>query len=189
MLTAHDPLPATPARVLVAGNSGAGKTTLCARIAALLDLPRIELDALHHGPGWTPRPEFAADVEAFSTGPEWVTEWQYGAVRPLLAERADLLVWLDLPRTTVMRRVTARTLRRRIRRERLWNGNIEPPLRTIFVEPDHIVRFAWRTHGTSARRVRDLAADPPESLHVVRLRSPREVDTWVAGPLRAVAPH
>ena len=52
-------------------------------------------------------------------------------VRANVADRADLMVWLDLPRATVMRQVTARTLRRRLTRQELWNGNVEPPLRTI----------------------------------------------------------
>lgn len=60
-----------------------------------------------------------------------VTEWQYGVVRDQLADRADLVVWLDLPRRSVMRQVVTRTVRRRFRREVLWNGNIEPPLHRI----------------------------------------------------------
>src|SRR5215211_6534429 len=103
LLRDADPLPRRPTRVLVAGTSGSGKTTLAGIVAGTLALPRIELDALHHGPGWTIRPAFEADVERFSSGPAWVTEFQYAAVRDLLLERADLLVWLDLPRPVVMR--------------------------------------------------------------------------------------
>lgn len=50
MLCADDPLPGRSGRVLVAGTSGAGKTTLARRTAAVLDIPHIELDALYHGP-------------------------------------------------------------------------------------------------------------------------------------------
>jgi adenylate kinase family enzyme len=99
----------------VAGTSGAGKTTLAARIGGILQIGHTEIDALFHGPDWVPRPSFRADVERLAAGPEWVTEWQYDAVRGLLADRADLLVWLDLPRRTVMRQVMARTLGRKWR--------------------------------------------------------------------------
>lgn len=44
-----------------------------------------------------------------------------------------------------MRQVVRRTVVRRLRRVVLWNGNVEPPLRTIITEQDHIVRWAWRT--------------------------------------------
>jgi hypothetical protein len=86
----------------------------------------------------------------------------------------------------VTARVARRTLRRRVRREILWNSNIEPPLRTFFCDPDHIVRWAWRTHPRTRDRV--LAElDTRPTLPVVRLRSPAEVARWVAGPLRTTA--
>ncbi len=189
MLTAADDLPARPARVLVAGTSGAGKTTLAARIAAELQVPHVEIDALFQGAGWTPRPSFEADVHRFAAGPGWVTEWQYGQVRAVLAARADLLVWLDLPRRVVLRQVVRRTLRRRLRRIVLWNGNVEPPLRTFLTDRDHIVRWSWRTHPRAAAKVRAVRGQRPE-LTVVRLRSRREARAWLAGPLhRAAAPQ
>ena len=92
MLGAADPLPRAPRRVLVAGTSGAGKTTLAARVGVALDLPHIEIDALHHGPGWERRSDFEADVAAFAATEGWVTEWQYSEVRGLLLERCDLAI-------------------------------------------------------------------------------------------------
>ena len=163
----------------MAGTSGSGKTTVAGRIAAALGVPHIEIDALFHGPGWVPRPTFEADVHRFAATPAWVTEWQYTAVRDHLADRADLLVWLDLPRSLVMRQVVRRTVARRLRRERLWNGNTEPPFRTILTDREHIVRWAWTTHHGNAERVIQLAARRPE-LRIVRLRSRAEVNRWVA---------
>jgi adenylate kinase family enzyme len=93
VLTATDPLPFRPSPVTVAGVSGSGKSTLARRLGALLGLPYTEMDALHHGPGWTRRPTFESDVRALVTADRWVCEWQYDDARPLLAARADLLVW------------------------------------------------------------------------------------------------
>lgn len=182
-LLPHDAaLPGRPRRVLVGGGSGSGKTTLSRRIATVLGVPHTEIDALHHGPGWVKRPTFEADVDAFTSEPGWVTEWQYTSVRPLLAERADLVVWLDLPRHQVTRQVTARTLRRWVRREELWNGNREPAPWRILTDPEHVIRWAWNTHHLVAGRVDALlAADP--SRPVVRLRSHRESAAWLSGPL------
>lgn len=188
ILGADDPLPAWPRRVLVAGTAGSGKTTLAARIGRECGLRHTELDRLFHGPGWVPRESFAAEVDAFSAGPEWVSEWQYRLVRGLLAGRADLVVWIDLPRRTVMRQVIGRTLGRRLRRTQLWNGNTEGPLRTFFTDPDHIVRWAWKQHARTASRVSDLAESRPD-LPIVRLRSRVEVDRWCTGPLRAARPR
>lgn len=179
MLSATSPLPYRPSRVLVAGSSGSGKTTLAEGIARRLELPAVEIDGLYHGPGWTPRPSFEADVRALADTPAWVTEWQYGSVRDLLADRAELMVWLDLPRATVMRQVVTRTLRRRIRRIPLWNGNVEPPLWTFLTDREHIVRWAWTTHAKTAAKIEVVAARRPD-LPVVALRSRPEIAGWLA---------
>jgi len=81
-------------------------------------------------------------------------------------------VWLDLPRTKVMRQVVARTIRLRLRRQVLWNGNVEPPLRTIFTNAEHIVRWAWTTHDKSA---------------IVQLRTWHEAHHWMSGAVRDAA--
>jgi adenylate kinase family enzyme len=186
VLSAADPLPELPRRITVAGVSGSGKTTLAGRISDLLDVPHVEIDALFHGPGWVPRESFLEDVRRLVASDAWVTEWQYSAARPLLSERAQLLVWLDLPfwRTTFPR-VMRRTLRRRLRRQALWNGNIEPPLRTFLSDREHIVRWAIATRKTYRSRIPELAGRSPD-LVVVRLRSAREVERWLGGPLAAV---
>jgi adenylate kinase family enzyme len=183
VLNAHEPLHSTPRRILVAGTSGSGKTTLAGRIAETVGAPHTEIDALYHGPNWTPRESFMRDVAAFAAQPTWVTEWQYGKARPLLLQRADLLVWLDLPRSLVMRRVVRRTAQRRMTRTALWNGNLEPPLASFFTDRDHIVRWAWRTHHENAQRVA-AAVVSRSDLSVVRLRRQHEVDHWLSGPLR-----
>lgn len=183
VLRFDDPLPARPRRVVVAGVSGVGKTSLARRIAKVIDAPHTEIDALYHGAGWVPREEFLDDVRALVDEESWTTEWQYSTARPLLAARADVLVWLDLPFATVtLPRVVRRTLRRRLRREILWNGNIEPPLHTIFTDREHIVRWAFSTRNTYRERVPALERTHPH-LRVVRLRSSSEVESWLSGSL------
>lgn len=187
MLTFDQSLPWCPQRVLVAGTSGSGKTTWASRIAHQLGVGHVEIDALYHGPNWTPRESFVEDVQALVGEEHWVTEWQYSSVRAVLASRADLMVWLDLPVATVMRQVTMRTLRRRLRREVLWNGNREPALWTLATKPDHIIRWAWKTRRRTAERIVVLTNERPD-LPVVRLTSHREARAWVAGPLAASSP-
>jgi adenylate kinase family enzyme len=182
LFDADDRLPARPRRVLVAGTSGAGKTTLADQIAGALRIRHVEIDSLCHGGSRRPREDFVADVRRLAGQDAWVTEWQYDAARPLLAERADTLVWLDLPKGVVMRQVTRRTVCHRLRREELWHGNVEPPLRTLLTDRDHIVRWAWNTHHLTAVRVRGLLTERPD-VNVVRLRNRSDVARWTAGPL------
>jgi len=174
-----------PARVAVAGVSGAGKTTLARRLGARLGLPHTEIDGLYHGPDWTPRETFFDDVRVVLEQPAWVTEWQYREVRPLILARAELLVWLDLPTPVAMHRVIRRTLRRRVRREVLWNGNQEPPLRPFFTDDEHIVRWAWSTRSSLRGLDERLASEAPH-LVVVRLRTRAQVEDWFQRLPRAV---
>ncbi|CCQ17142.1 Adenylate kinase [Rhodococcus sp. AW25M09] len=182
MLGPNDAVLRCPSRIVVAGTSGSGKTTLSARLGSILGIEHIEIDSLYHGPDWKPRATFESDVEKFISRPAWVTEWQYHAVRDRLADRADLLLWLDLPRRTVMRQVVVRTLRRRIGRQELWNGNVEPPLHRIFFDRAHVVRWAWNTHPLASERVHRLSVRRPE-LPIVRFRSHAEVNDWIAARL------
>lgn len=186
MLAASDPLPQAPRRVAVAGVSGTGKTTYGRRIAAVLGVEHVELDALHHGAGWTPRPTFAAEVDAFTGEEGWTTEWQYDAARPLIAGRADLMVWLDLPFRVTLWRLSRRTVARRVRREELWNGNQEAPLHTFLTDRDHVVRWAIRTRHRLRVHVPAAIAEHPD-LVVVRLTTQREADTWLAALERSLA--
>ena len=162
---------------IVASASGNGKTTLGRELARRLEVPFHELDALHHGPGWTEATadELRARVEPLVAGDEWVVDGAYrGKLGDLVLERAELVVWLDLPLHVWLPRLIRRTVRRIVRREELWNGNRET-LRTVLFSRDSLVLWALRAH---VRRRRDY----PESLaryEVVRLRSPREVERWL----------
>lgn len=177
-------LPDLPQRVVVNGASGAGKSTLARWIGRLWDLPYTEMDALFHGPGWVPNPDFLDRVEEFSAAPRWVCEFQYDAARPLLADRADLMVWLDTAVPVTMWRITRRTVVRRVRRQELWNGNREGPLLGFFSDPEHVVRWSWRTRHAAAERVAAVLESHPE-LPVVRLRSRREADHWLSQQSRS----
>ncbi|MHA7268185.1 P-loop NTPase family protein [Arthrobacter sp. HLT1-20] len=186
MLSATDPLRAHPQRILVAGVSGAGKTTFAGRLGQLLQVPHTEIDSLFHGPNWTQRTDFMADVDRLTQGRGWVTEWQYGQARGMLAQRADTLIWLDFPMPVSMWRLIRRTVGRRLRHQELWNGNVEPALHRVFTDRDHIIRWGWRTRSKLKAAVPALEKAQPE-LQIVRLRSPREAEHWVKSLRRSLA--
>lgn len=172
-------------RVSVVGNSGSGKSRLARRVADVLGVPYVELDAIHHLAGWEPidGEEFMARVAEIAATDEWVIDGNYRSVvvEGPVWRHADTVVWLDLPRRTVMRQVTGRTLRRLIRREELWNGNREP-VRNLWAWDPHksIIRWAWTQHSKYQERFGSAMASPVhDHMDFVRLTSHDEAERWL----------
>ena len=116
-------------RIAITGPSGSGKTTLAAELARTLGLRHVEIDALHHGPNWESCgvEVLTERVRAATEGDGWVTDSTYHTMLgDLIVERADLLVWLDLPIPLVLWRLLGRTHVRSRDKVELWNGNVEP---------------------------------------------------------------
>jgi adenylate kinase family enzyme len=168
-------------RFHVVGTSGSGKTTLARRLAQRLDIPHIELDALHWGPDWTPAPIELFRERTFQalSGEAWTTDGNYSKVRDIVWSRADIVVWLNFPLLLVLWRVTWRTLRRAITRQELWSGNRES-LHEAFFGGESIIRYALQTHRRRKQQYAELFRQPAyRHLRVVELRSPREVRLWL----------
>lgn len=173
-------------RVSVVGNSGSGKSTLARRCATRLGVHYVELDAIHHLPGWEAidPDEFVARVSEIAHGDSWVIDGNYRTVvvdGPVW-QRADTVVWLDLPRSTVMRQVVARTLRRTATREELWNGNREPLHNLYAWDPNRsIIRWTWTQHDKYRQRYGDAMDDPAYAhLDFVHLTSHEDANRWLA---------
>jgi adenylate kinase family enzyme len=175
-------------RIRIVGTSGSGKTTLGRRLARRLDLPHVELDGLHWEPGWQPagRDVFQGRIEEATSGPGWVVDGNYSdaAERALRWESVDTLIFLDYSLPVILRRVTARTLRRMATGVELWNGNRET-WRDL-VSRDSIILWSLTTYRRRRRQYRALLRRP-ETAHVtvIHLRSPREAERW----LRQVEPR
>jgi adenylate kinase family enzyme len=173
-------------RVSVVGTSGAGKSTLSRELAGALDADFLELDSVFHQPGWVPLPreEFRERVAAAVAGERWVIDGNYTSqVKDLVWARADTVVWLDLPRRTVMRRIIWRSFRRAAARTELWNGNRER-WRNFFSldKEDSVVAWAWQTHAATRAKLEAAMADPANSrLKFVRLTSPGAVRRFLSG--------
>ena len=167
---------------IVATASGCGKTTFGRALASTLDVPFVELDAIHWQAGWTEldAAELRRRIVPLVERDAWVVDGSYrGKLGDLVLARADTVVWLDLPRRVWLPRLVWRTLRRAILREALWNGNRES-LRGAFAHADSLIRYALANEASRRHRYpRDLAG-----YRVARLRSPSEVDAF----LRSVTP-
>jgi adenylate kinase family enzyme len=171
-------------RVSVVGNSGSGKSTLARQLAARLGVPHLELDSVFHQPDWEPLPQgvFQRLVAERAAEDGWVIDGNYSAVRPIVWACADTVVWLDLPRPTVLRQIIWRTARRAITRQELWNGNHERMRDFFSWSPEKsIISWSWHNHDKYRARY-GAAVDDPANAHLtfVRLASRRDVARFLA---------
>jgi adenylate kinase family enzyme len=163
------------------GGSCAGKTTVSRRLAAILGVPHVELDALHHDAGWQEasaevlQARVRAALDSASDG--WVVDGNYGAkLGSLVLECADTVVLLDPPYLRTFGRALRRTLTRTITREELWNGNREQ-IRHVFTRY-WIPWWVLGNHRRHRREVPERVAEQPH-LDLVHLHSDAEVEEWL----------
>jgi adenylate kinase family enzyme len=152
-------------------------------LADSIGCPWLELDSVYHQADWVPLDDdaFVAHVTDVIAGDSWVIDGKYSTVLPLVWERADTVVWLDLPRRTVMRRIVVRTLRRVAGRAELWNGNRERWRNFFTWDPaESVISYAWHSYGRNQARFAAAAADPASAhLDFVRLRTPAQVRAFL----------
>jgi adenylate kinase family enzyme len=174
-------------RTAVVGVSGNGKTTFARRLAARLDVPYTELDALRHLPGWVEASDedFRREVQAvINRSDGWVLDGSYQwKLGDLVLHRADTIVSLDQSLPLVLRRLVTRGVRDIVTKRDLFNGNRQT-WRFAFWGRESLVGNAILEHFRRRREWPQEFSRFP-TLEVVRLQSPREVERWLQRQTRA----
>jgi len=105
-------------RVVILGPAGAGKTWLAWRLAERTGLPVVHLDRIFWRADWEPAPRgearrqlaVAAEQERWILDGNFLAEARAGQAEPRF-DRADTVIFLDLPRRLCTRRVLTRLVR------------------------------------------------------------------------------
>jgi adenylate kinase family enzyme len=167
---------------VITSASGNGGTRFARELAARLDVPFYELDALFWRPDWTETPadEFRALIEPIVASDGWVIDGSYqGKLGDLVFRNADLVIWLDLPMHVWLPRLVRRTMRRIVRREQLWTGNRET-VRNAFFSRDSLIWFTLKWYRPRRRVYPERLSAFPS----VRLRSQAEVERFLSSASR-----
>ena len=172
-------------RILIVGPSCSGKSTLGELLAGRIGVPFVELDALHWKPNWvgSTDEEFVPVLAEATKGDGWVVSGQYTRVSQLVTwPRADTAIWLDFSFPLVARRIVARSWRRWRSKEHLWGTNYERFWDQLKLwDETSLLTYTWKTRKRHAERYLEAMAEPKWAhLRWVRLRSPREVEQFVA---------
>lgn len=160
-------------RVVVLGAGGAGKTQLANAISRRRGLPVVHLDPIFWRESWTPAPrdEARRELDAVVAGERWIVDGDFLGAGDARFERADTVIFLDLPRRTRIRRVLWRLVRDRGRsRPDLPDGAGEG-LDLAFL------RWTWRYPREQRPRVLERLAAVEADVH--RLRSPAAVRRYL----------
>jgi adenylate kinase family enzyme len=167
-------------RISIVGTTGSGKTTLAGQVSQRLQIPHVELDALHWEPNWTTAEHevFRDRVTQALSGDRWVVDGNYGVVRDIIWERADTVVFLDYSFWVIMRRLLERTLRRSLKQEELWSGNRES-IRRSFLSQDSILIWMLKTYQERRKKYPALFQQPEYAhLSIVHLLSSKMAEEW-----------
>ncbi len=170
-------------RIAVVGVTGSGKTTFARNLADRIGGAHVEMDALYWGPNWVEVPIdlFRERVELATRSDRWVTDGNYRKVRDIVWGRADTIVWLDYPFLIVLWRLLRRTISRAVKREEMWESRNTENLWTHFFTRDSLFVWMFKTYKRHKQELPLFFAQPEHAhLKVVRLRSSREADKWLA---------
>lgn len=175
-------------RIHVIGNSGSGKSTLGARLATLLAVPFVELDALNWLPGWvglndTDPAELERRIRTATEGGAWVVAGSYSRFsKRIFWSRLDTVVWLDLPVPLLLWRTLGRSWRRWRTQELVWGTNRERfwPQLMVWRREDSLVWWIVTQQGRKRREMLEAQANPAWAhIRFIRLRSRKEVEAFV----------
>jgi len=162
-------------RIMIVGQPGSGKSTLARTLGSILSLPVIHIDLIHWKSGWVERsgPEkdiLCAEVHAQD---EWIFEGGRSSTWSERLNRADVLIWLDMPLTLRAWRVFCRTLKHR--------GTNRPDLPEGCPENFNweFTKWIWDTRHTGQEKMQRLYDGTPAEKQKYKLTSRDEVSALI----------
>lgn len=95
----------TAQRIAIVGSGGSGKSTFAEQLAARTGLPVIHLDEHYWKPGWqrADDEDWSIRQRELAAAERWIIDGNHGSTVDIRFERADTVIFLDIPRRTCLR--------------------------------------------------------------------------------------
>jgi len=156
-------------RIMIVGQPGSGKSTLAASLGQLTELPVVHIDKIHWQSGWVERSKeektrLCLEAEQQS---RWIFEGGHSATWPSRLQRADMLIWLDLPVALRLWRVFRRAVTSLGRTRPDMADGCPERLRSL---PEFFT-YIWQTRNSSRSGIERLIRGSATNCEVVHLRS------------------
>ena len=168
-------------RINVVGASGSGKSTLAKQIAQSLELTYFEMDEIFWLPNWQePDDEdFFEDIDQVVRKEAWVLDGNYRRLQQIKWQRAQVVVWIDLPYLQIIWQLIKRTYLRVRNKEVLWAGNVETLGRAL--SSSSVIWYSIKSLRARRREYIEAAKAPGLShIQFIRLRNRSQIRAFQA---------
>lgn len=166
-------------RVIVTGLAGSGKSTFALALAAKTGLPVVHLDLHFWKPGWVApsETEWREKQRGILAGDAWIADGNYDETLDLRLERADTVVFLDMPWLLCAGRAFRRGFRMP---DELPEGCTYSGWLRLRDEWRVAVRV-WRKRRSEPEREREIVSRHGQHVSVHLLRSKRAIREFLDG--------
>jgi adenylate kinase family enzyme len=169
-------------RIMIVGQPGSGKSTLAQELGGITHLPVVHMDQIHWKSGWVERDKAEKDALCAKAHAEdkWIFEGGHSATWPERLDRADMLIWLDVPLALRLWRILWRGV--------VYHGKTRPDLPERCPErlDPAFLRWIWTTRRTSRTKMQELFDTAPQYKSLHHLSSNKDVADFLAA-LRTAA--
>ncbi|WP_070121355.1 topology modulation protein [Bacillus marinisedimentorum] len=167
-------------RIMVVGiSAGAGKSTFARQLGGALGLKVVHLDTLYWKPGWVEAPteEFREAQRQAVQGKNWIIEGNYTDSIDIRMERADTIIYLELPLYVCLYRVVKRRIMNAGKTRLDMTAGCNEKLDWDFL------KFILSTYYPRKKKMQKRFADfkgRGENKNVIELNSKQKIRTFLA---------
>ena len=164
-------------RIAIIGNAGSGKSTLTQKLHKITNLPVYYLDQYFWKPGWvrTDPDEYKKMHDAICDKEEWIIDGINLRVMEYRIKKADMIIFLDLPRYICLYRIFKRTFQNYGKETLSSPKGCPERFNWEFIK---FLKWVWDFKKKYPAKIREFLSKYPEKQSYI-FKSQQEVDQFI----------